>query len=161
MHLQGSNTLQRKRNITPVPTYLSARRLPAAMAMGVSSTRPQTSPSAYTCAAPVFWYLSTGMAPFPAPDAAVLSMPLPPLLLVVVVAVARAAGASAFGAPKPVLMSMPMACKLRPAVFGTRPVASSTYNNTKQGASHFTSNTESATTTTTTTTTTLQQSCHV
>jgi hypothetical protein len=40
-------------------TYLSARRLPAAMAMGVSSTRPQTSPSAYTCAAPVFWYLST------------------------------------------------------------------------------------------------------
>ena len=31
-----------------VVSYLSASLLPAAMAVGVNSTRPQTSPSAYT-----------------------------------------------------------------------------------------------------------------
>ena len=43
------------------PNNLSASLRPAAIAIGVSSTRPHTSPKAYIFAAEVFWYLSTVM----------------------------------------------------------------------------------------------------
>jgi hypothetical protein len=60
-HVSAQETIDGQYSVRCV--YLSARRRPAAMAIVVSSTCPQTSPTACTPDTTVFWYASTAMCP--------------------------------------------------------------------------------------------------